>query len=126
METTEPAQKTVRKRKKTPSLSFENKKRFVLDRSRSPKIHALAVRILTAANKKEHGREVTFENVAALALSKIKAPELERLKNQSLTDMDKVNLKLIEYNRRNKTNLSLGEFLIRELESNQKEEKAHV
>ena len=63
---------------------------------------------------------MTFEDLAALALSKIKAADLERLKNESLTDMDKVNLKLIEYNRNNKTNLSLGQFLARELGINPK------
>ena len=117
---TDTESKKPRKRKKTPRPSYEDRKRFVIDRSRIPKVHALALKILTAANKKEQGREVNFEHLAALALAKVRPNDIERLKNESLTDMDKVNLKLIEYNRNNKTNLSLGQFLARELGINPK------
>ena len=71
---------------------------------------------MTAANKKERGRPVTFDHLAALALSKVTAADIERLKNESLSDMDKVDLKLNDHNRRHKTSLTLGQFLVQELE----------
>ena len=123
MKPIEQPKKTPRKKKRNLSTGHENCKRFVIDSTRAPKAHALAVRLLTAANRKERGRPVTFEHLSALALSKVNTADLERLKNESLSDMDKVSLKLIEYNRQNKTNLSLGEFLVRQLNLNQKPEQ---
>ena len=126
----EQAPKPTRRRKKDPTTAYQNRQRFVIDGSRTPKVHALAVKLLTAANKKEQGREVTFEKLAALALSKVNNSDLERLQRESLTDMDKVNLKLKEYNRRHKTNLTLGQFLVKELNiknnSNQQEKQDNV
>ena len=115
--------KTRRKKKKTLSTGYENSKRLVIDSARSPQTHALAVKLLSAANHKEHGRPVTFERLIALALSKIAPADLDRLKSESLSPMDRVNLKLIEHNRRHKTNLSLGEFLVQELNINQPQQE---
>ena len=109
------SQKTVRRKKKMAPPTYENRQRLVIDKKCTPKTHALAIKLLTSANKKEHGRPITFNHLIALALSKINTADINRLKSESLTDMDKVNLKLTEYNNQNKTNLSLGQFLVREL-----------
>ena len=109
-------QKPVRKRKKAPSPTYENRQRLVIDRNRTPKTHATAIRLLIAANKKERGRPVTFDHLAALALSKVTATDIKRLKNESLSDMDRVELKLNDHNRHHKTNFSLGEFLVKRLD----------
>ena len=107
--------KPRRQRKKNPSNGWQNRQRLVIDRNRTPQTHATAIRLLAAANKKERGRAVTFDHLAALALSKVTAADVERLKNESLSDMDKVNLKLNDHNRRHKTQLTLGQFLVQEL-----------
>ena len=108
--------KPGRRRKKAAPPGYENRKRLVIDKAHTPKTHALAIKLLTAANRKEHGREVTFDHLIALALSKVNAADLNRLKDESLADMDRVNLKLKQYNSQNKTNLTLGEFLVKQLE----------
>ena len=112
---TDQTPKPRRKRKKTAPTAYGNRQRLVIDRNRTPQTHATAIKLLIAANRKERGRPVTFDHLAALALSKVTAADIERLKNESLSDMDRVSLKLSEYNRRHKTNLTLGQFLVQEL-----------
>ena len=87
-------------------------RRFVIDRIHNSRTHARAAKILAAANKKRCGRRITFEQIADLALSKITDEDMERLKHQSLTDMEKADIQLRRFNRENKTRQSLELFLL--------------
>ena len=52
---------------------------------------------LVALNKKDFGRKVTVDDYVQLAISLIKPEYLERLKEQSLSNRDRMELKYKEY-----------------------------
>lgn len=52
------------------------------------------------------------------AVEGINDKDLEKLKDGSLTEMERVERHLDEYNQKNGTTLSLGEFLIKKLNLN--------
>ena len=92
------------------------KKRFVIDKSRTPQIHAMVTKFLEDANRKELGRAITFADLTGYALAKLTATDLDELRAESLSDMDKIQLELAKYNDDNDSNLSLGQFLVKRLE----------
>ena len=73
------------------------------------------LKILDEANQKDKGREVTFKDVVAHALAKIKSKDIEKLREESLSKMEKVERMLVEYNQSHGLNLSMGEFLAKKL-----------
>ena len=104
-------------KKQKPKQTQQNpKKRFVIDKSRTPQIHATVTKVLEDANTKELGREVTFADLTGHALAKLTASDLDELKAKSLSDMDKIQLELKKYNDDNNSSLSLGQFLVKRLE----------
>lgn len=74
--------------------------------------------LLGKANNKEHGREITFKDLALFALSKLTNKDIEKIREGSLSEMEKVEKTLKEYNEKNGTNLELGEFLVKKLNIN--------
>ena len=52
---------------------------------------------LAALNKKDFGRKVTVDDYVQLAISLIKPEYLQRLKDQSLSNRDRMELKYKEY-----------------------------
>tara|TARA_R110002049_G_scaffold274186_3_gene452127 strand:+ start:630 stop:1052 length:423 start_codon:yes stop_codon:yes gene_type:complete len=102
-------------KKKKELVIPKDQKRFFVDYSRDAKNHKLVVSFLEQANQKEHGREVVFKDLVDAALSLVSAKDIERLKESSLGEMDKVQLLLEKHNSKHGTNLSLGEFLVERL-----------
>ena len=92
--------------------------KFVVDLAGDKNSLQLVFKFLAKANKKDLGGEVTFKDLAVLGLSKITDKDIEQLKEQSLTEMEKVERALIKYNSKNGTKLSLGEFLVKKLALN--------
>ena len=74
--------------------------------------------LLAKANNKTYGREITFKDLVLYAVEGINDKDLEKLKDGSLTEMERVERHLDEYNQKNGTTLSLGEFLIKKLNLN--------
>ncbi len=70
---------------------------------------------LREANNKSYGREITFKDLAICAIPKLNSKDLEKIQEQSLTDMERVQKLLNEHNEKNKTTLELGEFLVKKL-----------
>ena len=89
--------------------------KFFVDVSNEKESLELILGLLEKANHKEHGRLITFKDVCLLALPKLTDKDIERLQEASLTEMEKVNRALIEFNQKNSTSLSLGEFLVKRL-----------
>lgn len=104
-----------RPKKKKEVVIPKDQKRFFVDYSGDVKNHKLVVSFLEQANKKEHGREVVFKDLVDVALSLVSTKDIERLKESSLDEMDKVQLLLEKHNSKHGTNLSLGEFLVERL-----------
>ncbi len=70
---------------------------------------------LEEANKKECGREVIFKDIVAYAFAKLTSKDLEAIKENSLTDRERVKQALAEYNQKEDANLELWEFLAKKL-----------
>ncbi len=74
--------------------------------------------LLTKSNKKDYGREITFKDLALFGIDKIVDKDIEKIKDGSLSEMEKVVKALDEYNLKNGTSLSMGEFLVKKLSIN--------
>lgn len=70
---------------------------------------------LEAANNKTHGREIFFKDLAIFAMEKLTQKDIEKIQELSLSEMEKVERALEEFNSKNGLNLSLGEFLVKKL-----------
>ncbi|MCF8060740.1 MAG: hypothetical protein K9K67_15665 [Bacteriovoracaceae bacterium] len=74
--------------------------------------------LLIKTNKKDYGREITFKDLALFGIDKIVDKDIDKIKDGSLSEMEKVKKALDEYNLKNKTSLSMGEFLVKKLSIN--------
>ena len=73
------------------------------------------LKMLKDVNNKPYGKEITFKDLAVYAIPKLLSKDLEKIQESSLNDMERVQRLLDEHNEKNKTNLSLGEFLVKKL-----------
>ena len=89
--------------------------KFFIDYTRDPKRRELVANLLTRANTKSHGREITFRDLVSYSLEKVGKRDLEKIKRLTLGEMDKVQMLLEEYNQKHGTHLTLGEFLAKKL-----------
>ena len=94
---------------------IEDKKKFFIDYTNEDEKHELVVKLITEANKKPHGKEVTFKDLVDYALEKLTAKDLEKIKTLTLQEMDKIQMLLEKHNLKHRTNLTLGEFLVKQL-----------
>ncbi len=92
--------------------------KFYIDLSRDKKIREKLFNILEKTNDKDYGGIVTFKEVMLLGFSKLVEKDIDKLKESSLSEMEKVQRTLDEYNQKNSTNLKLGEFLVKKLNIN--------
>lgn len=91
------------------------KTKFRLDTSEDLSTRELIMKLLKEANNKDFGREITVQDLVFYALTKIVPKDIEKLQKGSLTEMEKVEKAVTNYNLKNQTNLTLGEFLIKKL-----------
>ncbi len=110
--------KKTRGRKKTAkeaeSENMEQTK-FFIDVSKDNEAKEMITKLLLEANKKSFGREIILKDLILVSLPKITQKDLEKIQEGALTDMEKIERLLIEHNEKNKTYLSLGEFLVKKL-----------
>ena len=107
--------KRRRRHKSNDRPNFFERKRLIVDFSKRPALHSKVAKLLNSANDKELGRTIDFPDLLEVALKHVTPKDIETLKEQSLTQMDKVSLLLKEYNQKNGTNLDLADFLVKEL-----------
>lgn len=93
----------------------EDRTRFMVDVSNDISAQELIFDLLKTANNKEHGREVKLKDLLYPALTKLTPKDIEKIQEDSLTEMQKVEKALIDYNKKNNLNLSLGEYLVKKL-----------
>ena len=93
----------------------KEQRKFFADYSKDEENRKLVNELMSKINQKPHGGPILFKELVAFALKKLTPEDLEKLQMLSLGDMDKVNLRLEEYNTKNGTNLGLGEFLVMQL-----------
>jgi len=93
--------------------SQQNK--FFVDLRYEKEVLEQIMHILKEVNNKSYGREITFKDLAVYAVPKLLPKDLEKIQESSLTEMERVQRLLDEHNEKHKTNLSLGEFLVKKL-----------
>jgi hypothetical protein len=74
--------------------------------------------LLERANQKDYGREITFKDLALFSVTKMTDKDLEKIQESTLSDMEKVERALMEFNKKNNSNMTLGEFLVKKLSIN--------
>ena len=98
----------------TEKLSMEQIK-FFIDTTKDLSERKLIVKLLEDANNKSYGREIILKDLVYYALPKLTPKDLEKIQEGSLSEMQKVDKALADYNLKNQTDLSLGEFLVKKL-----------
>lgn len=89
--------------------------KFFVDLSKEKENLEKVHQLLEAANQKTYGREITFKDLALFAFDKLSPKDREKLQESSLSEMEKVERALDDYNKKNGTQLGLGEFLVKKL-----------
>ena len=89
--------------------------KFIVDLEGDEKMREKVFSLLEQANNKTYGREITFRDLAIHALSKMSEKDVEKIQEGSLSEMERVQKHLDEFNQKNNTNLGLGEFLVKKL-----------
>ena len=92
--------------------------KFFVDLSKEKEPLEKVFDLLTKVNQKNYGREITFKDLALFGIEKITDKDLDKIKDGSLSEMEKVEKALDEYNQKHGTKLSMGEFLVKKLSIN--------
>jgi len=103
------------KNQKKEFVINQEQTKFFVDLGTDKERLDLIFNLLLRANKKDLGREITFKDIAMYSLRTVTDKDLEKIQEMSLTDMERVEKALEEYNKKNNINLSLGEFLRKRL-----------
>ncbi len=106
------------KNQKEEYIINKEQTKFFVDLSEDQISLSLIFNLLEKCNQKPLGREILFKDICLLALPKLTDKDIERLQEASLTEMEKVQRALEEFNKKNGTNLELGEFLVKKLNIN--------
>ena len=113
----EQKRKRGRRKKDEVQEQYEPKdqNKYFIDVSKNKDQRELIQNILNQANNKNYGREIILKDLVLIALPKITAKEIEKLQENSLSEMERVSMALDEYNKESEVKLTLGEFLVKKL-----------
>ncbi|RZF20622.1 hypothetical protein DAY19_11595 [Halobacteriovorax vibrionivorans] len=100
--------------KKEYQLNKEQTKFFV-DLSNDNESLETVFNVLEQVNQKEYGRDIIFKDLALYGLSKLNEKDIEKIKDSSLNEMERVERALVEHNKKTGNSLNMGEFLIKKL-----------
>lgn len=109
--------KRGRKKKELNEESNTNKEqnKFFIDVSKDPESKEMILNLLAQMNSKSYGREIILKDLVLAALPKLTTKDLEKVQENSLTEMEKVERALDEYNKKSDVKLTLGEYLVKKL-----------
>ena len=100
---------------KEESIINKEQTKFFVDLSKDKKNLEVVLNLLGEVNKKSYGKDITFKDVSIYAINKLNNKDYEKIQEGSLSEMEKVERALDEYNQKNSDSLSLGEFLVKQL-----------
>lgn len=104
----------VKNQKKEVVINKEQTKFFV-DLSHEEESLSLIFDFLLKCNDKSYGSPVLFRDLCVYAISKLNNKDVEKLKEGSLSEMEKIYKTLDEHNKKNGTSLEIGEYLVKKL-----------
>jgi len=103
------------KNQKKEFVIKEEQTKFFVDLSHEKESLNLIFDLLRKCNEKDFGKEILFKDLCLYAVSKLTDKDLEKIQEGSLSEMEKVERALFDYNKKSGTNLSMGEFLVKRL-----------
>lgn len=103
------------KNQKKEFVIKEEQTKFFVDLSHDKESLDLIFGLLRKCNEKDFGKEILFKDLCLYAVSKLTDKDLEKIQEGSLSEMEKVERALFDYNKKSGTNLSMGEFLVKKL-----------
>jgi hypothetical protein len=120
----EEKEKNKSKEKKKKSKDEKNEKKqenkngqdkFFVDVSKDAESKDHISKLLAEANNKSLGREIIFKDIAIAGIAKLTNRDIEKIQDNALSDMERVERLLVEHNEKFKSNLTMGEFLVKRL-----------
>lgn len=106
--------RNIKNQKKEVSINQEQTKFFV-DLSHEKESLSLIFDLLRKCNEKDYGRPILFKDLCLFAVSKLTEKDIDKVQEQSLTEMEKVQRVFDEHKKKTGQNLSFGEFLTKKL-----------
>ena len=97
------------------SNEVDSQYKFFVDLRHEKEVLEHILKMLKTVNNKTYGRELTFKDLAVYAVPKLTSKDLEKIQENSLSEMERVQRLLDEHNQKNEIKLSLGEFLVKKL-----------
>ncbi|MBD66512.1 MAG: hypothetical protein CME62_14970 [Halobacteriovoraceae bacterium] len=89
--------------------------KFFVDLSNKQESLSLIFDFLLKCNEKNYGKPILFKDLCLYAVSKLTAKDIDKIKEQSLSEMEKVEIALLDHNKKTGQSLTLGEFLVKKL-----------
>lgn len=89
--------------------------KFFVDLSNEQDSLSLIFDFLLKCNEKNYGRPILFKDICIYAVSKLTDKDVDKIQEVSLSEMEKVQRALDDYNKKNGQKLELGEFLVKKL-----------
>ena len=89
--------------------------KFFVDLSNEQESLSLIFDFLLKCNEKNYGRPILFKDICIYAVSKLTDKDVDKSQEVSLSEMEKVQRALDDYNKKNGQKLELGEFLVKKL-----------
>jgi hypothetical protein len=89
--------------------------KFFVDLSNEQESLSLIFDFLLKCNEKNYGRPILFKDICIYAVSKLTDKDVDKIQEVSLSEMEKVQRALDDYNKKNGQKLELGEFLVKKL-----------
>ena len=89
--------------------------KFFVDLSNEQESLSLIFDFLLKCNEKNYGRPILFKDICIYAISKLTDKDVDKIQEVSLSEMEKVQRALDDYNKKNGQKLELGEFLVKKL-----------
>jgi len=71
--------------------------------------------LLRKCNEKDYGKPILFKDLCLFAVSKLTEKDIEKIQEQSLTEMEKVQRAYDEHKKKSGQEFSFGEFLTKKL-----------
>ena len=96
-------------------MNEDQQYKFFVDLRHDKEVLEQILKMLKDVNNKPYGKEITFKDLALYSVPKLLLKDLVKIQESSLNEMERVQRLLDEHNEKNKTNLSLGEFLVKKL-----------
>lgn len=97
------------------TLINKEQSKFFVDLSNEQESLSLIFDFLLKCNEKNYGRPILFKDICIYTISKLTDKDVDKIQEVSLSEMEKVQRALDDYNKKNGQKLELGEFLVKKL-----------